>query len=172
MGICPQHDVLWPSLTGREHVRLFGRIKVGRERGAAVHVENGSVGVEGPPKRSMRPPAQMCACWRLSVLPLPPRPACLPPFPSPPASHVDTKQVCFIPLFLCMRAHAQTRVVPLPTCTRTQGLRGAALEAAVSSALCEAGLGDGEVADRAAGGYSGGMQRRLSVVCALVGGVV
>ncbi|KXZ54601.1 hypothetical protein GPECTOR_4g666 [Gonium pectorale] len=27
VGICPQHDVLWPSMTGREHVRLFGRIK-------------------------------------------------------------------------------------------------------------------------------------------------
>ncbi|KAG2422265.1 hypothetical protein HYH02_015468, partial [Chlamydomonas schloesseri] len=76
VGICPQHDVLWPSLTGREHVRLFGRIK---------------------------------------------------------------------------------------------GLRGGGLEAAVSSALAEAGLGGADVADRAAGGYSGGMQRRLSVVCALVG---
>ncbi|PNH06224.1 ABC transporter A family member 8 [Tetrabaena socialis] len=27
VGICPQHDVLWPTLTGREHARLFGRIK-------------------------------------------------------------------------------------------------------------------------------------------------
>ncbi|EFJ47434.1 hypothetical protein VOLCADRAFT_43681, partial [Volvox carteri f. nagariensis] len=74
VGICPQHDVLWPSLTGMEHVRLFGRIK---------------------------------------------------------------------------------------------GLRGSALEAAVAGGLDEAGLRD--VADRPAGCYSGGMQRRLSVVCALVG---
>ena len=29
VGICPQHDVLWPTLTGREHVTLFARIKVG-----------------------------------------------------------------------------------------------------------------------------------------------
>jgi ABC-type multidrug transport system ATPase subunit len=26
-GVCPQFDVLWPELTGREHLALFGRIK-------------------------------------------------------------------------------------------------------------------------------------------------
>lgn len=31
VGICPQHDCLWDSLTGREHVRLYGRIKVRTE---------------------------------------------------------------------------------------------------------------------------------------------
>lgn len=50
-----------------------------------------------------------------------------------------------------------------------QGLRGAALAVAVASAL-EAVALEG-VADRHAGGYSGGMRRRLSVACALVGPV-
>lgn len=27
MGVCQQFDVLWPSLTGREHLRLFAAIK-------------------------------------------------------------------------------------------------------------------------------------------------
>ncbi len=27
MGVCPQFDVLWDSLTGREHLLLFGAIK-------------------------------------------------------------------------------------------------------------------------------------------------
>ena len=30
MGVCPQFDVLWPELSGREHLQLYGRIKVGR----------------------------------------------------------------------------------------------------------------------------------------------
>lgn len=28
MGICPQHDVLWGGLTAREHLKLYGRLKV------------------------------------------------------------------------------------------------------------------------------------------------
>jgi ABC-type multidrug transport system ATPase subunit len=27
MGVCPQHDVLWANLTGREHLELFARLK-------------------------------------------------------------------------------------------------------------------------------------------------
>ena len=27
MGVCPQHDVLWDNLTGREHLELFARLK-------------------------------------------------------------------------------------------------------------------------------------------------
>ena len=27
MGVCPQHDVLWERLTGREHLELFCRLK-------------------------------------------------------------------------------------------------------------------------------------------------
>ena len=27
MGVCPQHDILWGSLTGRHHVDFFGRLK-------------------------------------------------------------------------------------------------------------------------------------------------
>merc|ERR1711871_123168 len=27
MGVCPQHDILWESLTGRQHVEFFGRLK-------------------------------------------------------------------------------------------------------------------------------------------------
>merc|ERR1719149_13158 len=27
MGVCPQHDILWDRLTGREHLELFARLK-------------------------------------------------------------------------------------------------------------------------------------------------
>ncbi len=27
MGVCPQFDVLWPELTGKEHLMLYGRLK-------------------------------------------------------------------------------------------------------------------------------------------------
>ena len=27
LGVCPQHDVLWPSLTAREHLELFARLR-------------------------------------------------------------------------------------------------------------------------------------------------
>ncbi len=29
MGVCPQFDILWNELTGAEHLRIYGRIKVG-----------------------------------------------------------------------------------------------------------------------------------------------
>ena len=28
MGVCPQFDILWAELTGREHMLLYGAIKV------------------------------------------------------------------------------------------------------------------------------------------------
>ena len=37
MGICPQHDVLWEQLTGKEHVELFARIK--QTAGSSLDVE-------------------------------------------------------------------------------------------------------------------------------------
>lgn len=27
MGVCPQHDLLWETLTGREHLMFYGRLK-------------------------------------------------------------------------------------------------------------------------------------------------
>jgi ABC-type multidrug transport system ATPase subunit len=27
MGVCPQHDLLWDTLTGREHLQFYGRLK-------------------------------------------------------------------------------------------------------------------------------------------------
>ena len=30
MGVCPQADILWAELTGREHLHLYGAIKVCR----------------------------------------------------------------------------------------------------------------------------------------------
>ena len=28
MGVCPQFDILWDQLTGREHLLIYGNIKV------------------------------------------------------------------------------------------------------------------------------------------------
>jgi ABC-type multidrug transport system ATPase subunit len=27
MGLCPQHDLLWATLSGREHLRFYGALK-------------------------------------------------------------------------------------------------------------------------------------------------
>ncbi len=27
MGVCPQHDLLWETLTAREHLLFYGRLK-------------------------------------------------------------------------------------------------------------------------------------------------
>ena len=27
MGVCPQHDLLWPTLTAREHLAFYGVLK-------------------------------------------------------------------------------------------------------------------------------------------------
>jgi ABC-type multidrug transport system ATPase subunit len=27
MGVCPQHSLLWDSLTAREHLQFYGRLK-------------------------------------------------------------------------------------------------------------------------------------------------
>ncbi|GBF94154.1 ABC transporter A family [Raphidocelis subcapitata] len=45
MGVCPQHDLLWETLTGREHLLFYGRLK-GLEGKALVEaVESGLRGV-------------------------------------------------------------------------------------------------------------------------------
>ena len=33
MGVCPQFDVLWGELTGVEHLRLYGQVKVSNRMG-------------------------------------------------------------------------------------------------------------------------------------------
>jgi ATP-binding cassette subfamily A (ABC1) protein 3 len=39
MGVCPQHDILWDQLTGREHLEMFAAFKGMKknEIGAEVH---------------------------------------------------------------------------------------------------------------------------------------
>jgi ABC-type multidrug transport system ATPase subunit len=39
MGVCPQHDILWGSLTGRMHVSFFGRLKGMNGKVLNDHVE-------------------------------------------------------------------------------------------------------------------------------------
>ena len=33
MAVCPQHDILWPTLTAKEHLEFYGQLK-GYFRGA------------------------------------------------------------------------------------------------------------------------------------------
>ncbi|TPX71151.1 hypothetical protein SpCBS45565_g01187 [Spizellomyces sp. 'palustris'] len=39
LGICPQHDVLWPTLTVREHLQLFAGLKGVPGQGVALEVD-------------------------------------------------------------------------------------------------------------------------------------
>jgi len=52
---------------------------------------------------------------------------------------------------------------------RLKGLTGSALEKATQAVLFAVNLGEANVAYRRAGRYSGGMKRRLSVACAIIG---
>lgn len=36
MGLCPQHDLLWATLSGREHLRFYGTL-TGMSGGTALH---------------------------------------------------------------------------------------------------------------------------------------
>jgi len=38
MGVCPQHDLLWETLTGREHLMFYGRLKGLTGEGCAVGI--------------------------------------------------------------------------------------------------------------------------------------
>lgn len=35
MGVCPQFDILWNELTGREHLRIYGAVKVHHHCGSS-----------------------------------------------------------------------------------------------------------------------------------------
>merc|ERR1711871_925317 len=39
MGVCPQHDILWPALTGEEHLQLFCRLRGMNEDEGAEETE-------------------------------------------------------------------------------------------------------------------------------------
>ena len=39
MGVCPQHDILWEQLTGREHLELFAALRGMPEETIAKHVD-------------------------------------------------------------------------------------------------------------------------------------
>ncbi|GBF88379.1 ABC transporter A family member protein [Raphidocelis subcapitata] len=41
MGVCPQHDLLWESLTGREHLLFYGRLKGLKGQALTDAVESG-----------------------------------------------------------------------------------------------------------------------------------
>ena len=53
MGVCPQFDVLWGELTGVEHLRLYGQVKVGSSQMG----------------RRQRAPALVCGCVCFPSLP-------------------------------------------------------------------------------------------------------
>ena len=54
MGVCPQHDILWGSLNGRQHVEFFGRLKgySGKALQKMVDRVLKSVNLSGAQKRS------------------------------------------------------------------------------------------------------------------------
>lgn len=43
MGVCQQFDVLWPELTGKEHMTIYGMVKVMSRNGLVGRVHNMSV---------------------------------------------------------------------------------------------------------------------------------
>ncbi|CAG9466290.1 unnamed protein product [Pedinophyceae sp. YPF-701] len=46
LGVCPQHDIVWPSLTPREHLYFYGRLKGLRGHELTRAVEDGLTSVD------------------------------------------------------------------------------------------------------------------------------
>merc|ERR1719258_991225 len=42
MGVCPQHDILWEQLTGREHLELFAALRGMPEESIEQNVKSGA----------------------------------------------------------------------------------------------------------------------------------
>jgi hypothetical protein len=64
MGVCPQHDLLWETLTGREHLTFYGRLKglVGAYGAGALGGNALALGSHcSQPPRPPTPPRMFCA---------------------------------------------------------------------------------------------------------------
>jgi ABC-type multidrug transport system ATPase subunit len=59
MGVCPQHDLLWETLTGREHLLFYGRLKGLRgEGGGVIWSAFGREGDERERRNTLQPTSQ------------------------------------------------------------------------------------------------------------------
>ncbi|CAI7824126.1 unnamed protein product [Closterium sp. NIES-54] len=165
MGVCPQHDLLWEQLTGRDHLLFYGRLK--NQQGAALTAaEEASLSGVHLLREADKPVQQYSGGMkrRLSVIfnisywrpsypsPLPSFPF-LPPSSPPPHYSLLWEQ-------LTGREH-------LMFYGRLKNLRGSALTSAVEASL--SGVHLLKEADKPVQQYSGGMKRRLSVAISLIG---
>jgi ABC-type multidrug transport system ATPase subunit len=59
LGVCPQHDVLWPELTVREHLEIFADIK-GVPRAARDAEIRRTIAEVGLTEKAAAPSAALC----------------------------------------------------------------------------------------------------------------
>ncbi|GJN38711.1 hypothetical protein PR202_gb27778 [Eleusine coracana subsp. coracana] len=55
MGVCPQNDMLWETLTGREHLQFYGRLKSlsGSSLNLVVYMDEPSTGLDPASRKSL-----------------------------------------------------------------------------------------------------------------------
>jgi hypothetical protein len=147
MGVCPQHDLLWDTLTGREHLLFYGRLKGltgGGGGGGVVPLSQGgvdcslawSVGGEV---------VYMCVFGGGGSI-----------------SEAGLRQL--VSSGTCLLYHTPKQWFPV-----TILCVGPELVASVESSLRAVNLWNNKVADKQARQYSGGMKRRLSVAISFMG---
>ena len=143
MGVCPQHDLLWDQLTGREHLTFYGQLK-------NLKVSSGS---------SSRGQWPAPACLQRAVagadhqLQLPDHDV-----PAPPCAAESVA--------------GAGHQLQSPDRNRAWSLlpQGQELLDAVDSSLRSVNLFANGVGNRQVRRYSGGMKRRLSVAISFIGG--
>ncbi|CAI5987773.1 unnamed protein product [Closterium sp. NIES-64] len=140
MGVCPQHDLLWEQLTGREHLLFYGRLKNLRGQELKDAVDNLLW-------EQLTGREQLLFYGRLKNL-----------------CGQELKDAVDNLLWeqLTGREH-------LLFYGRLKNLRGQELKDAVDKSLKSVNLLAGGVGDKVSSQYSGGMKRRLSVAISLIG---
>ena len=137
LGICPQHDILLPELTAREHLQLYGSL-TGMSSEECTRCIPQLLHQVRTRASVLMHCVRVCVCVR----------ACLP-------AKGSARLRC-----LCAWRYMRT-AAPRTLATLSVRLRSSRVRAQVRL--------DGALADKPAGSFSGGMQRRLSVAAAFIG---
>uniref|UniRef100_A0A0E0CHR9 ABC transporter domain-containing protein n=1 Tax=Oryza meridionalis TaxID=40149 RepID=A0A0E0CHR9_9ORYZ len=179
IGVCPQHDLLWETLTGREHLLFYGRLKNLRGAPLSQAIEKSLKNVRlfaggiadklvskysGGMKRRLSVAISLIGDPKVVYMDEPSSGL-------DPASRKD--------LWNAVKSAKQDRAIILTITTATgeaeEEMRrlvqsiSPTMNIAIEKSLKSVRLFAGGIADKLVSKYSGGMKRRLSVAISLIG---
>lgn len=170
MGVCPQEDLLWETLTARDHLLFYGRLKNLKVRWHA----RCCVAALANRKRVM----SSCLLFYGRLKNFKSRQSgCLAAGPQPDNLQLDSCFAVQSKWALASARRCRTTPACLPACQpgnknksiKASCLQGRELDGAVEAALRSVNLWNGGVADKQVRAFSGGMKRRLSVAISFMG---